>query len=364
MLDFSISKEQKMIKSEFAKLVKDLVIDQAHEMDEAGSIDPEIVQTAWEMGASISSVPEVYGGFGAEASAVENCIILEELAYGDMAFAIEATLPSLFIQPLLLYGTPEQQQRYLPAYCSEKFKACTFALNEPVFKFDAQQLKTKAVKQNGNYIIRGEKCFVPLAADAEHVLIAADCEGKNQLFITRMDNPGIEIGAREKNIGLCGLETYELKLNDCSIPVVNRLGEAQGCDFDEVLHRTRVGLCATSVGICRAALDFVTRYAKERVQFGEPIAHRQAVAFMIAEMAYEVDAMRLLNWKAASRLDAGKCAARESYLSKLYAGEKAMKVCDFGVQVLGGHGYIREYPVERYYRNSRGVSILEGLAIA
>jgi alkylation response protein AidB-like acyl-CoA dehydrogenase len=117
-----------------------------------------------------------------------------------------------------------------------------------------------------------------------------------------------------------------------------------------------------AVGICRATLDFVKRYAKERIQFGEPIAHRQSIAFMIAEMSYEVDAMRLLNWKAASLLEIGKDAARDSYLSKLFAGEKAMKICDFGVQILGGHGYIREYPVERYYRNSRGISILEGMA--
>jgi alkylation response protein AidB-like acyl-CoA dehydrogenase len=362
MLDFSFSKEQKMIKTEFARLVKELVIDKAHDIDESGAMDREIIQVTWEMGASISGVPEKYGGYGAKSSPTENCIILEELAYGDMAYAIQASLPSLFIQPLLLFGTPAQQDKYLPIYCSENYMACSLALNEPWFGFDANDLKTTAVKQDGHYILNGEKCFVPLAQEASHIMVAANLDGKNQLFIVEKDNEGIEIGEREKNIGLYGLQTNEVKLVECRIPMADRVGEENGCDFDRFLQGTRVGICAMAVGICRATLDFVKRYAKERHQFGEPIAHRQAIAFMIAEMAYEVDAMRLLSWKAASQLESGKDAARDAYLSKLYCGEKAMKICDFGVQILGGHGFIREYPVERYYRNSRGVSILEAVA--
>jgi len=362
MLDFSFSKEQKMIKTEFARLVKDLVADNAHEMDECGTINPEIVQTTWEMGASISGVPEKYGGYGAKSSPIENCIILEELAYGDMGYAIQASLPSLFIQPLLLFGTRRQQEKYLPIYCSERFTACSLAFNEPWFGFDANELRTSAVRKNGEYILNGKKCFVPLAEEASHFIIAANLDGINQLFILEKGNEGIEISAREKNLGLYGLATNEMQLADCRIPVVDRIGEDNGCDFARFLQGTRIGLCAMAVGICRATLDFVKRYAKERIQFGEPIAHRQSIAFMIAEMSYEVDAMRLLNWKAASLLEIGKDAARDSYLSKLFAGEKAMKICDFGVQILGGHGYIREYPVERYYRNSRGISILEGMA--
>ncbi len=362
MLDFSFSKTQKMIKTEFARLVKDLVIDKAHDIDESGTMDPDIIQATWEMGASISGVPEKYGGYGAKSSPIENCIILEELAYGDMAYAIQASLPSLFIQPLLLFGTQAQQKKYLPNYCYEKYNACSLAFNEPWFGFDANDLKTTAVKNNGEYILDGEKCFVPLAEEATHFLVAANLDGKNQLFILEKGNEGIQISDREKNLGLYGLPTNQMQLVGCRIPAADRVGEDNGCDFARFLQGTRVGLCAIAVGLCRAALDFVKRYAKERIQFGEPIAHRQAVAFMIAEMAYELDAMRLLNWKAASRLEAGKDAARDSYLAKLFAGEKAMKICDYGVQILGGHGYIRESPVERYYRNSRGISILECMA--
>lgn len=362
MLDFSITKEQQMIKKEFAKLMKDLVTEKAHEMDEDGAVEQEIIQAVWEMGASVSNVPEEYGGFGGEDAPIDSTIILEELAYGDMAVAIAATSPSLFIQPLLLFGTKAQQQKYLPMYCGEQFKACTMAVNEPDFGFDAANLKTKATRKNGEYVISGKKCFVPMASQAEHMMVAANLEGQNQLFIVQGDNPGIQISEREKNLGLYGLETYEVTLEDCCVPAAERLGEDEGCDYSRILQMTRIGLCAMATGVCRASYEFVRKYAKERVQFGEPIAHRQSVAFMIAEMAYEVDAIRLMTWRAASKLAAGKDATRESYLAKMYAGEKAMKICDYGVQVLGGHGYIREYPVERYYRNSRGVSILEGMA--
>ncbi|MBI5550283.1 MAG: acyl-CoA dehydrogenase family protein [Desulfobacterales bacterium] len=363
MLDFSISKEQKMIKNEIAKLVKDLVVDNAHEMDETGEIQPETLQSIWEMGVSTAGVPEEFGGMGPGGSPVDTALILEELACGDMAVAVAATLPSLFIQPLLQFGTPEQQKKYLPMYCGEKYKPCTLAVNEPHFRFDAVDLKTTATRNNGGYVLNGEKCFVPLARKAEHIMVAASLEGKSQLFIVESGNPGMHIGEREKNLGLYSLESSEVKLTDCQVADDDRLGEENGCDYDRILQRTRIGLCAMATGVCRASFEFVRKYAKERVQFGEPIAHRQSVAFMIAEMAYEVDAIRLLTWKAASRLAAGLDAGRESYLAKLYAGEKAMKICDYGVQVLGGHGYVRDYPVERYYRNSRGISILEAMAI-
>lgn len=364
MLDFSISKEQKLIKDEFSKLVKELVIDQAHEIDETGRIPSDLLQQIWEMGASISSVPEVYGGFGADDSPVETTLILEELAYGDMAVAVAATLPSLFVQALLLSGNSAQQEKYLPILCAESYPACTVAFNEPHFRFDAVGLRTTAEKKDDAYLLSGRKCFVPLADSADYILVAAAFEGRNQLFIVPKEAPGLTISDRENNLGLNGLVMHEIVLDNCRIAEFDRLGGDKGCDYDKFLQRTRIGLSAMATGVGRASYEFVKKYAKERSQFGEPIAHRQAVAFMIAEMAYEVDAMRLLTWKAASRLEAGKDAVRESYLAKLYAGEKAMKICDYGVQIMGGHGYVRDYPVERYYRNSRGISILEGLAIA
>lgn len=363
MIDFSMSKEQKMVKDEVANLVKDLVIPTAQEVDADGVIPVDSIQKAWELGASVSMVPEEYGGFGMGDSPILSTIILEELAYGDMAFAIAVTLPSLFIHPIAEMGTEEQKKKYLPLYCKDEYSPCTLAINEPHFGFDPVDLKTVAVQKKGVFILNGKKCFVPRAGQSAHMLVAASLDGKNSLFIVNCDHPGVKIGEREKNLGLYALETYEVTLENCEISAEDRLGGGNGCDYDRLLHKTRIAMSAMATGNSQAALDFAKKYAVERVQFGEPIAHRQSVAFMVAEMAYETEAMRLMTWKAASRLEAGKDAGRESYLAKLYTGEMAMKIADHGVQILGGHGYIRDYPVERYYRNARGISILEGMAI-
>lgn len=362
MFSLEMSKEQKMIKSEVARLVKGIVIDEAGDMEDKREIPPDSIQKAWELGISVSMVPEEYGGFGMSDSPLTTSIILEELAFGDMAFAVAATLPSMVISPLAAMGTKDQQAKYLPVFCSEKYPNCTLALNEPHFGFDPTQLKTTAQKKNGAYVLNGTKCFTPMAASASHILIAASENGSNGLFIVEKDNPGLSIGEKEKNLGLYALDSYELTLENCEVPAEDRLGGETGCDYDLFLQKSKIGMSALGTGLSRASFEFAMNYAKDRVQFGEPIVHKQSVAFMIAEMAYEVDAMRLMTWKAASALEAGKDAKREAFLAKLYTGDMTMKVADYGVQLLGGHGYIREYPVERYYRNGRGISILEGMA--
>jgi len=362
MLSFGMSKEQKMIKDEVANLVKGVVTENVKEMDESGEIPAGSIQKAWELGASISGIPEEYGGYGMKDSPIETSIILEELAYGDMAFTIAVTAPSLFIGPVNAMGTEEQKKKYLPLYCKDEYTPCSFAINEPHFGFDAVDLKTTAEKKNGSYILNGNKCFVPLAKQSSHILVAASLDGKNELFIVSGDNPGMEVSERETNLGLYSLDTYEITLKDCEIPADDRLGGDSGCDYDKVLQKTRIGMSAIGTGMSRASCEFARDYAKDRVQWGEPIVYRQSIAFMLAEMAYEVDAMRFMTWQAASRFESTGDAKRESYLAKLYAGEMTMKITDYGVQILGGHGYTREYPVERYYRNGRGISILEGMA--
>jgi alkylation response protein AidB-like acyl-CoA dehydrogenase len=360
---FSLSEEQNSMKDTVAKLVKSMVMgNPAHDMDEEKKLPREVIDKVWELGATVSMVPEEYGGYGMEYSPIMNSIFLEELAFGDMALAIAATLPSTFIYTILQMGTEEQKKKYLPLYCDPAYKACTVAVNEPRFGFDAVSLETKAVKNGGKYMINGKKCFVPMAKDSGHMLVAADADGKMDLFIVEGNNPGLKIGEREKNLGLYALETYSVALDNCEVPADDRVGGDNGCDYSRFLQKARIALSAIGTGMSRASYEYARDYAKERVQFGEPIASRQSVAFMIAEMAYEVDAMRLMTWKAASALEAGRDAKRESYLAKLYAGEMTMKLTDYGVQILGGHGYIRENPVERYYRNGRGIAILEGMA--
>lgn len=358
---FGMSEEQRTMKETVARLMKDLVANTAHDMDEKKEIPSDYVQKVWELGATISVIPEEFGGYGMEYSPVMNAIILEELAYGDMALAIAATAPSMFLYPILNAGTAEQKKKYIAPYCDATFKACTAAICEPRFKFDPLALETKAEKKGGSYVINGTKCFVPLAKDAGHLLVAADLDGTSELFIVAAGNPGMKVGERERNLGLYALESYTVVFENCEVPAADRLGGDQGCNFDAMLQKSRTALAAIGAGVARASFEYARDYARERVQFGEPIASRQAVAFMIAEMAYEVDSIRLMAYKAASTLEAGLDARRDSYLAKLYAGDMAMKVTDYGVQVLGGHGYVRDHPVERYYRNGRGIAILEGM---
>ena len=363
MFSFSMTKEQKMVSKEVAKLVKGVVTENAHEMDENGIIPDDALQKGWDLGSSVSIVPEAFGGHGMEDSPVETSIILEELAYGDMAYAIAATSPSLFIHPLVKMGTEEQKEKYLPLYCKEDFNACTLALNEPHFASDVADLKTTAVKKDDTFILNGKKCFVPMADKAGHMLVAASLDGVNNLFIVAGDNPGIVISEREKTLGCYALPLFEVELTDCAVAAADRLGGDDGCDYNFFIQKTRVGMAAMAAGVAKASYEFAKEYAKGREQFGQPIVYRQSVAFMLAEMAYEVDSIQLIAQKAASKLAVGEDVTRDAYLAKLYAGEMCMKVADYGVQLMGGHGYIREYPVERYYRNARGVSILEGMAI-
>lgn len=360
---FGLSEEQSSMKDTVAKLIKSMVIgNPAHDMDEERKLHRDIIDKIWELGATVSMVPEEYGGYGMDYSPMMNAIFLEELAAGDMALAIAATLPSTFIYTILQMGTDEQKKKYLPLYCDPAYKTCTVAVNEPRFGFDAATLETKAAKNGEKYIINGKKCFVPMAKDSGHLLVAANADGKMDLFIVENGNPGLQIGEREKNLGLYALETYPVTLENCEVPADDRVGGDNGCDYGRFMQKTRIAMSAIGTGVSRASYEYAREYAKERVQFGEPIASRQAIAFMIAEMAYEVDAMRLMTWKATSALEAGREAKRESYLAKLYAGEMTMKLTDYGVQILGGHGFIRENPVERYYRNGRGITILEGMA--
>ena len=363
MFGFSLSEEQRIMQDTIKTFVKDVILETAHDMDEEGNIDSAFLQKAWEMGISVSPIPEEYGGYGMESSPVMNAIILEELAAGDMAFAVAATAPSMFIIPVLQMGTDAQKKKYLPLACSETYKPLTLAMTEPHFGFDPVELKTTAEKKGGAYTLNGEKCFVPLADESSHMLVSADCGGSNGLFIVSRDNPGLKMGDRERNMGLYALKTYELKLENCEIPAEDRLGGEEGMDYDRFLQKCRTGMAAMAAGVSKASYEYAREYVKERVQFGEPISHRQAVAFMVAEMAYETDALQLMAWKAASMLESGKDARREAYLARFFAVDTAIKITDYGVQLLGGHGFIRDHPVERYCRNGRGFANIDAMAI-
>ncbi|MBN1691444.1 MAG: acyl-CoA dehydrogenase family protein [Dehalococcoidia bacterium] len=362
MISFSPSEEQKMVVSTVKQFATDVMRKKFRDCDESGEIPAEIIDTAWELGLVISCIPEQWGGSGWDHSALTGVLMAEELAWGDLSMAMHILAPSLAILPIVEMGTEEQKNKYLPPLCGGKFASATASFVEPRFDFDCNELGTTA-RKNGGYTLSGQKCYVPLAADAGFNLVYAREGSSNQVFIVEKGAKGLEIGAKEKNMGIKALATYELSLKDCKVPLESRLGGDKGCDFKRLSNLSRVALAAMAVGVGRSTLEFSRDYARDRYAFGEPIGSRQAVAFMVADMAIEVDAARLLAWEAAWKLDRQEDATRESCLAKTYADNMAMLVTDYGVQVMGGHGYVRDNPVELWFRNGRGFPTFTGMAI-
>jgi acyl-CoA dehydrogenase len=362
MISFSPTEEQQMIVSMAKQFANDEMRKIYRQCDEDGSIPDRVTDTAWKMGLISSGIPESYGGAGGERSAITGSLIAEELAWGDLSMTMHILCPALFAYPILDTGSDTQRAKYLPFFCGERYKAATAALIEPRFGFDPYSLSAKARLDGNKYIINGDKCYVPLAAEADLLLVYASENGSSQAFVVEKGTRGLEIREREKNMGLRALATYEISFKDCHIPTENRLGGPHGGDFNRILNCSRVALSAMAVGVAKAALEYSRDYAKERVAFGEPVASRQTIAFMLAEMAIEIDATRLMTWEAAWKLDRKEEATKEASLVKAYADDMVLMVTDRAVQILGGHGYVREHPVELWLRNGRGFVTFDGMA--
>jgi len=364
MYSFDPTEEQQMLIDAVNKYaVNDLRV-AAHDAEESRELPKKLVSKGWELGLLQASVPEAFGGFG-ERSAVTGVLAVEEMAFGDLAGSLAVMTPSLFATPILLVGTEEQKQEYLPRVIEGDWAPYTAALIEYAFDFDPLALKTTATLKGEDYILNGEKAFVPFAKGAETILVYANLEGNTQAFIVPKDAAGLTIAdEREKLMSLNALPMYRVKLDGVKIPAVNRLGSASGMDFGLVLASMHVATAAAAVGVANAAFEYAKDYAKEREAFGVKIAQKQAIAFMLAEMRTEIEAIRLLNWEAAWKLDQGhEDAITEAYLAYTGAVDMAMMVTDRAVQILGGHGYIREHPVEMWMRNGRGFATFTGLAI-
>jgi alkylation response protein AidB-like acyl-CoA dehydrogenase len=364
MVSFELSDEQKMIRDTVAAFANDEIRPAARPADESGKIPAALIAKSWELALVRGAIPETFGGYGDTRSAVTGAILAEELAFGDLSIAIHALAPRLMAYPVMEMGTDEQRARILKGFATDEFAAGSAALMEPRFDFDAAALTTVARPADGGYVIDGAKCSVPLA---ETILVYAASNreagfGGVDAFVVPLNAAGLTLSPREQNMGLKGLATHELTLKDCRVGGDARLGGDKGINFTRLLSESRVALAAMAVGVARSAFEYARAYAKERKAFGVPIGTKQAVAFMLAEMAIEIDATRLLVWEAASRLDKGDDALKESYQARNYAAQSSLAVTDNAVQVLGGHGYIREHPVEMWLRNARGFAVFEGLA--
>jgi acyl-CoA dehydrogenase len=364
MYSFEPSEEQQMLMDAVGKYAINDLRPAAHDAEEARELPKKLVSKGWELGLLQASTPEAYGGFG-ERSAVTGVLAVEEMAFGDLAGTLAVMAPSLFATPILLAGSEEQKKEFLPKVIEGDWTPYTAALIEYVFDFDPNALKTTAILKGDEFVLNGEKAFVPFAKDAEAMIVYATLEGKTQGFIVSKAAAGLSVvEEREKLMSLNALPLYRVKLDNVKVPALNRLGGVSGHDFELVLASMRIASASAAVGVAKASFEYAKNYAKEREAFGVKIAQKQAIAFMLAEMATEIEAMRMLTWEAAWMLDNGKeDAARQAYLAFTGAADMAMMVTDRGVQILGGHGYIREHPVEMWMRNGRGFAMLAGLAI-
>jgi len=366
MSTFSLDEDQRQIQESMRRFAADKMRPIARDCDENAAIPDDFLTDSWALGIAPNMIPEQFGGYASARSVLNNAIMAEELAYGDLSLAAAVMAPYLCVLPLLEMGSDAQKEKYLPAFCGEAYTAGSLAVMEHAVGFNINNLKTTAKKKGTSYIINGHKCLVPLANKAPFFIVAATTAvgggaSAVEAFIVDKNAKGLSVGEREKNMGLNALDLFRVSFEECEVSAGNRL---VGLDYNRLVACSRIALASAAVGVAAAARDYCINYAKERVAFGQPIATRQAIAFMLADMAIEIDGARLLNWKAAWTADQQDNPLRLGYLAKQYAAEQSFKCADYGISILGGHGLIREHPVEMWFRNARAFAMLEGLIMA
>lgn len=362
MVNFKPSEEQELLRDTLSSFVRDVVRPHARDADEGNAVPEDLPGKAWELGLVQDSIPEAQGGYGSDRSAIGGVIALEELAYGSLGLALHCVTPRLFTVPVTILGTEAQKQAWLPRFTGGGFTVGTAAFSEPTWDFDPTALATTATRDGNEWVLSGKKCLVPLADRAEAVLVYATGPDGLAAFIVERGAAGLTVGEREKNMGMKSLDTFPLVLENVRVSDDARLGSDANA-VQALVDASRVASAAAAVGVGRAAFDYATEYAKDRQAFGVPIAQKQAIAFMLADMATEIDAMRLLAWEAAWRVDKGLPATREAFLARQYAADHVLKIADDALQVLGGHGYIRDHLVELFLRDARGFASCDGIAI-
>jgi len=388
LFDLTPDEEQQMLKEAVGAFAAELLRPAAAGADAACATPPELLSQAVELGVGTLGVPEELGGVMAEQSAVSGVLVAEALAHGDMGIALAALAPGAVATALGLWGDAEQQATYLPAFTAESPPAAALALLEPRALFDPKALHTRARRREGEWELSGLKSLVPRAAEAELFVIAADAEGIGPaLFLVESSTKGLFVEP-EPAMGLRAAATGRVLLEGARVPSGALLGgnggrggngergetggvgtspgagdgETSGgaAIYAECVQRARIAWCALATGAAQAVLDYVIPYVNERVAFGEPISNRQAVAFGVANIGIELEGMRLLTYRAASRADQGQSFAREAALARRLCAEQGARIGSEGVQLLGGHGYIKEHPVERWYRDLRAAGVMEG----
>lgn len=364
--DLSPDDDQKMIVETVDEFAEEILRPAAHDADAAATYPADLIAKAAEIGVTALNIPENFDGIAEHRSTVTGALVAEALAYGDMGLALPILAPAGVASALTHWGSADQQATYLPEFAGENVPQASLVIAEPHALFDPTALKTTAVRTPGGYRLSGVKSLVPAAGNAELFIIAAQLNGKPALFIVEAASEGVTVEA-DPSMGIRAAALGRVALDNVAVPLHNRLGGEDRSDLDfaqdysEAIAYSRLGWAALAVGTSHAVLDYVIPYIKEREAFGEPIANRQAVAFMTANIAIELDGLRLITLRGAARAEQGLTFAREAALAKRIATDKGMQIGLDGVQLLGGHGYTKEHPVERWYRDLRALGVAEGV---
>lgn len=357
VFDLTPTEDEQMLVDVVGEFSTEVVRPAAAAADAACEAPAELLTAGLEIGLPILGVPESLGGISEERSATAGALVHEALARGDMGLAVASMAPGAVATALGLWGTEEQQATYLPAFTGESAPAAALAMTEPQPLFDPRRPTTRAVRRDGGFVLDGVKSMVPRGPDAELFVVSAELDGEARLFLVESSTEGVTIEA-EPAMGVRAASLSRLVLEGVRVEEIALLGDAEA--HLEAIRLSRLAWCALAVGTAQAVLDYVTPYVKERTAFGEPVAHRQSVAFMVANIAIELEAMRLATWKAAARVSAGRDASREIAIARRLCTEHGMRIGLDGVQLLGGHGFVKEHPVERWYRDLRAIGLMEG----
>jgi alkylation response protein AidB-like acyl-CoA dehydrogenase len=364
-LEYLLTEEQETIKNLVRRIAEEKIVPIRAELDEKEEFPWEIMKNLADTDMFRVFIPEEYDGLG--GSCFDLCLVIEELSRACAGVALCYAATSLGSIALMLYGTEEQKQKYLPDIANGK-KLAAFGITEATAGSDASAIRTTAEKVSDGYLINGSKQFVSNAGEAEiYTVIALTDKTKGargaSVFVIEKDTPGFSFGRKEKKLGIRASATRELVFEDCLIPKENLIGK-EGMGFIialRVFDQSRPGIGAQAVGIAQGALDAAVDYARQRIQFGHPIISIQAVQHILADMAIQVEAARALTYAVARTIDSGaKQLTKESAMAKVFASDVAMKVTTDAVQIFGGYGYMKDYPVEKMMRDAKITQIYEG----
>jgi alkylation response protein AidB-like acyl-CoA dehydrogenase len=358
MISFAPSEEQHLAGAMLDEMARDLLRPAAKTLDDDGTIPSDLLDHLWSTGlveAALAAEPSE------PRSRTGSCIALEALGWADAALAVAIAAPLGFVQALGDHGTADQKAFAHDFAASPRWRGAALLVQEPGFGFDPADIATSATRVEDGYRLTGRKAFVPLPSLCTDFLVVARYDDGLAAFIVPADSAGIRIEAAAGTLGLKSLGLAEVGFGDVRLPATARLGGEGGCDVLALIASARIAAAAMLTGISRAVLDYLTPYLKDRVAHGTPLARKQSVAFRLADMATEIPAMRWMCWQAACPLERGENAMREARLAQIRCAEQAGWITDEGVQLMGGHGYMRENPVERWYRDSRMLASLEGV---